>query len=133
MKNKFYAVMAWFTALIMSHGTVVAHAGGLTVETDGEGITIAPGQYPSLKGDLDSTVEEANNVLDRYRVIGNFIIAIIILLLLGLLILHITNFAKAGDNEQDRKKAMSGMLFCGMAIAIIGSLSLVVAFVQNLL
>lgn len=107
--------------------------GGLEVEDGTGGFVISPGTYPSLNGDLDDTVEEANNALSRYKMIGNFIIACLLLALLGVLIIHITKFAGSGSDERTRKQAMSGILMCGIAIALIGSIALITSLVRTLI
>lgn len=106
--------------------------GILDVEEGEGGITIGPGQYPSLNGGLEETIESANEVLSRYQMVERFILAVIVLLLLAVLIISITKFAAAGDDSGARKKAMTGILFCGIAIALIGGLAIIVSLAQNL-
>lgn len=107
--------------------------GGLEVEdgTSG-GLVISPGHYPSLNGDLQDTVDEANAALSRYKMTGNFVIACILLGMLALLILNITKFAGSGSDERTRKQAMNGILFCGISIALIGGLAVITNLARNL-
>lgn len=121
-------VSPMITAYAATEGT-----GGLSVEENENGdITIKPGQYPSLNGDLNETVKEANEVLGRYKMIGNFFLACILLGLMALLILNISKFAGSGSDDRARKQAMSGILFCGISIAIIGGLSIIANFAIGL-
>ena len=54
-------------SLGVNAGTAVTayadESGILDVEEGEGGITIGPGQYPSLNGDLEETIEDANEVL----------------------------------------------------------------------
>lgn len=107
-------------------------SGILDIEDGDDGMTIGPGEYPSLNGDLEDTVKEANGVLERYKNVGNFILAVILLALLAVLIINITSFAASVDDERTRRQAMIKILLCGISISLIGGITIIVSLTQNL-
>jgi len=123
-------------SLGVNAGTAVTayadESGILDVEEGEGGITIGPGQYPSLNGDLEETIEDANEVLSRYQMVERFILAVIVLILLAVLIISITKFAAAGDDASARKQAMMGILISGVSISLIGGIAVIVSLAKNL-
>ena len=106
---------------------------GIVVEGNGNDLVLKPGNFPSLNGNLQDTVHEANQALGRATTVGNFIFAIIMLVLLALLIANITKLAAAGSDEKARKEAITRLLYTLIAIALMGSIGLIAALSTTIL
>lgn len=130
MKKIFSFVSVLFCQLYLGI-TAFATDMGVDGSADGSGFTIKPGKYPSLNGSLSDTANQANEVITRYSSVGKFAVSILLLGLLAMLIYSITIFAKSSSDERARKSAINGILFTGLAIALIGALSIIVAFANN--
>lgn len=103
-----------------------------TAFADGDLIIKIPEGMPSLNGTAGNTVEQFQKTIDAYSGIETFVVSAVLLFLLGALILNITKLAKSRDNEQDRRGAIKGILLTGVAIALIGALSTIVALTHGL-
>jgi len=75
---------------------------------------------------VGSTVTDARAgyglIIDKYKVVGQGIVGICFLISLVSLIFYITKLAAASDNMLLRQKAVNGIVFSGIALAIFGSL-----------
>ena len=78
----------------------------------------------------DATV---TGVISRGKTIVGYILGICLIVSLGFLILNITKFAKSGDNEQERRRAVSGIATTVLGIALLGAASFIYAFAYGLL
>lgn len=88
----------------------------ITIGTDGK-VTFGSG------ADIDT-----GTVLTKGKSIVTLILSACCLVCLAFLILNITKFAKSGDNEMERRRAIGGMLTTGIGVALLGSVTFWYAF-----
>ena len=113
--------------------TAYASADGHTIlEEENGSLVLKPGTFPSLRGSLAETTQEANKAVDRAITVGNFIFAVLLLVLMALLIINIVKLAGAGDDERARKEGITKLMFTLIAIALMGSIGIIVSLSQNL-
>ena len=99
-----------------------------------ENVTLPiPSEMPSINGQLSDVISQLQKGIDVYAGIGKFIIAVVALVLLGALIVNITKFAKSGSNERNRQNAMQALIYTGIAIALLGGISVIVGLTSVLL
>ena len=73
----------------------------------------------------DATV---GGVLDRGKTIVGYIMAVCAITCIAFLILSVVKFAKSGDNEQERRKAMAGIITTIIGIGLLGASSFIFKF-----
>lgn len=66
---------------------------------------------------------DTNKMLKEGKGIVTIILSVCCLVCLAFLIINITKFAKSGDNENERRKAIGGMLTTGIGVALLGSVT----------
>ena len=121
-----------FIAQLLTHPIMtVAHAGDIefNVGDDGE-LTISGGNFPDLSGDADISTS-FNDILGKYKTVAIFIFAACTITAFLLMVFMFTKLAAAGDNEQARRKAIAGILTCGIAVALLGGITIVISFFWN--
>lgn len=121
-----------FMMQLMTHPLMtVAHAGDIefSVGDDGE-LTISGGNFPDLSGDADIGTS-FNEILGKYKTVAVFVFAVCTITAFMLMVLMFTKLAAAGDNEQARKRAIAGILTCGIAVALLGGITIVIGFFWN--
>jgi len=83
----------------------------------------------SLKGSV--TLEEAQSGILSFKNLILFFITMCAATCVMFMALNITKLGQAGDNEAERKKAVAGILYTGLGIAIFGGMDIVLAFLWN--
>jgi hypothetical protein len=73
--------------------------------------------------DMSQFTEGMNKILGNYKALLIGIFGIATLSLVALLIYYITKLGAAGGNPEKRNAALQSMLYCGIAIAVMGSLT----------
>ena len=66
-----------------------------------------------------------NNILERYRVLILGVFGLITMTLIILFIYYFVELGHSGDNPQDRSRAIKNILWCGIATALMGSITVV--------
>lgn len=69
-----------------------------------------------------------NGLMTRYKNIILAFTGILTITCFGAMILQITKLAASGDNEQQRRKAIMGILTTGIGVALLGSATIVIGF-----
>ena len=102
-------------------GIVVAEAAGL------DDINISSDGKVSFSGE-SAGEETPQKMLDRGKEIVKIILSAASLVSLAFLIIFISKFAGSGDNDNARRSAIKGMLTCGIATALLGSVTIIYSF-----
>lgn len=72
-------------------------------------------------------------IYDRYKTVINFIYIVMTLTCLAGLIFSIVKLGSSGGNPQMRQQAIMGILFCGIGVALLGSVGIWFGFAMNIL
>lgn len=129
--NHFLNQLALLVIGFLTHPIVtIAHAGDIQFEVTGDGLTISGGSFPDLSQDADISTA-LNGVLTKYKTVAVFIFAACAITAFLLMIWMFTKLAAAGDNEQARRKAIAGIMTCGIAVALLGGCTVVIGFFWN--
>lgn len=73
------------------------------------------------------------NIYDKYKTVINFLYIIMTLTCLAGLIFSIVKLGSSGGNPQMRQQAIMGILFCGIGVALLGSVGIWFGFAMNIL
>lgn len=84
----------------------------------------------SVDKDADANL---GGLVDKSKVLAQVILGLATVASIVFLIINIAKMSAAGANEANRKKAQTGILWSGIALALFGGLSFVVGFFWNLL
>lgn len=76
----------------------------------------------------DGQDTDFNGLMTRYKNIILAFTGILTITCFGAMILQITKLAASGDNEQQRRKAIMGILTTGIGVALLGSATIVIGF-----
>lgn len=108
----------------------VAEAVDFGFSVDGSGkVQISGGNFPDLSKNGEAGIGGAMaGILDRYKTVGTAIFGFCTVTAFILMVIQFTKLAAAGDNEQARKKAIMGILTCGVAIMLLGGITIVINF-----
>jgi hypothetical protein len=110
-------------------GAITAYADDEDGESTGGGglddITIGTDGKVTFGDEADI---DTGSVLTKGKSIVTLILSACCLVCLAFLILNITKFAKSGDNEMERRRAIGGMLTTGIGVALLGSVTFWYAF-----
>lgn len=118
------AMMIFFQTATM--GVAEALTTGITIDDSGN----VSANFPDLSGGNDVS-GAMNGALDKYKTIAMAIFAFCTVTAFLMMIIQFTKLAAAGDNERERKKAIMGILTCGVAIMLLGGITVVIAFFWN--
>lgn len=125
------AIAAMMTSLATS---VTAYASGIKIDTSGHGITIQPGNMPDMTtsiSTLQSAIDDA--VMPQVRTIGTAVTSICTIICLIAFLISVTKLATSAGNPANRQRALTGILFSGIALALFGGAWIIVAFFWNFL
>ena len=99
-----------------------------SLDSDGS-ITISlPGAEGVASGDPSSAI---SLIFQKYKKIAAGITGICVITAILSLLIQITRLGAAGDNERMRAIALKGIIFSGSALAVFGSLAVVVGIFWN--
>lgn len=121
-----FAPIAQQTGLVNPVGTITAYAAETESGTSGglDDITIGTDGKVTFGGNGVNT----DQMLTKGKGIVTLILSACCLVCLAFLIINIAKFAKSGDNDSERRKAIGGMLTTGIGIALLGSVTFWYAF-----
>lgn len=85
-------------------------------------------------GKANSKEEKINykQALDKYKEIISFFTGILTVTSFAAMIWNFAKLSMAGDNEQERKRAIISILFCGIGVALMGSATIIIGFFWNI-
>lgn len=72
-------------------------------------------------------------IYTKYKTVINFLYIIMTLTCLAGLIIAVMKLGSSGGNPQMRQQAVMGILFCGIGVALLGSVGLWFGFAMNIL
>lgn len=125
-----FAPIAQQTGWVNPVGAITAYA----AETGGDSGTGTSGGLDDITIGTDGKVTFGGNgvntdqMLTKGKGIVTLILSACCLVCLAFLIINIAKFAKSGDNDSERRKAIGGMLTTGIGIALLGSVTFWYAF-----
>ncbi len=105
----------------------------IKIEPSGDGVVIKPGQMPDMtntsgiKSAIDATV------MGNVRDVAMTITAICSIICLVAFLISVTKLAASAGNPIARQRALAGILFSGVALALFGGAWVVVSFFWNFL
>lgn len=121
-------------SMSISSMAIPAHAAGIDISPSGSGITIKPGRMPdmttSISG-LQSAIDEA--VMPQIRAVATAVTSVCTIICLVAFLVSVTKLAASAGNPVARHRALTGILFSGVALALFGGACIVVAFFWNFL
>ena len=82
---------------------------------------------------LKTKKETLNNVLTEVRTVVVFLTGIGSLTVIGCFILNFINLSNSRGNPEARKKAVNGLIVCGIATAGLGSVTLITQLFYNMI
>lgn len=82
--------------------------------------------------DYKTIASYMNDFLDKYKVIVVGVYAIVFLTLVLVLIIKCTKLSTVSGNPMNRKKTVSEIIICLIAIAFLGSIGLISALTYNM-
>lgn len=83
---------------------------------------------PSILGGTPTTEALAQTIATE-KMVGETVLALGTITCIIFLFVYITKLGAAGDNAKARQSAISGIIVSGIALALLGSLTAVLAFV----
>lgn len=117
-KNDLSNAIAAFTAALFS--TITAHAST---------ITIPGGTVKSLGEAPDAS--ELSGFFSGFKTIGTAISGICAITALIFFIINLTKFSTSAGNDMLRSRALKGLLFSGVSLALFGGITVVVGVFWN--
>lgn len=97
---------------------------------------ISQGEDDSISfnvGDVgnESTKKDFNYLLSKYKTLCMIVTSLLTLTAFLGMIVEISKLSMAGDNDKKRKMAISGILFSGIGLALMGSATLIIVLLVN--
>lgn len=121
--------------LLSISSTVPANAAqsGLDISVNGStGITINPGEYPDLNGDLDNVQSEVTEIVtSKAKQVAQTITGICTIICFCAFFYSVTKLSTSASMPLLRRQALVGVLWSGIALALFGGAWIVVAFFWN--
>lgn len=113
----------------ITSSVIIANAHGVDALWDME-ITDT-GEFNPGKANQEDQKTDFNKMLDNYKAIALFIVGIITITAFFSMIIQFVKLAIAGSNEQKRKKASTGIMVCGIGLALMGATGLIIGVLWN--
>lgn len=136
MKHILYSGLIFLVMLFLCLGISVQaiDTSNMNITFDGEGELIVD-NISSVDEHTDTAEQQNKEMENRYNkyitVIG-FVTAIATITMLGVFIKHVVHFASLGaEHWIVRRNAMIGLLWSGIAFALLGSATLILGLVYN--
>jgi len=79
------------------------------------------------------TSQGMKDFVQTYNVAATALLAVSTLSVIMMIIFNIVKMAKSADNAKERQEAISGLVICLIAFAVLGSIDVVYAIVVNLM
>lgn len=79
----------------------------------------------------ESTKKDFNYLLSKYKILCMIVTSLLTLTAFLGMIIEISKLSMAGDNDKKRKIAISGIMFSGIGLALMGSATLIIGLLVN--
>lgn len=79
----------------------------------------------------ESTKKDFNYLLSKYKILCMIVTSLLTLTAFLGMIIEISKLSMAGDNDKKRKMAISGIMFSGIGLALMGSATLIIGLLVN--
>ena len=83
-------------------------------------------------GDTGGEELDFGGIMDKYRNVLYVIAGIIVATVFFMLFFNLYRLSTAGSNDRKRHDAISGILFCGIAVALLGGFGVVISIAFGL-
>ena len=142
MTKRIFSMLAIFMIIALTCMPITVSAANAANKTDTFGsddISVTYGQDGTLKlGDAyggDNATQESvwNKIFTQYKGIIMGVTGIGTLTMVILFIFNFMQLGKSATNPQERQKALTGLLWTGLAAAGLGGVTIFVGLAQNLL
>ncbi len=121
-------VVAMVLALALSmFGSINAHAGifedgYLNISNDG-----------SVQAESDSTEKTFGTIMEKYKNVITFVSGIATVTMVAIFILNFMKLGSTATNPTERQKVLTGLIWSGIAAALLGSVTLIVGVFYGML
>jgi len=121
------------TAVVTAYGSSSGSgAGVIDITGDGSGIKIKPGEAPDMThvGNLDDI---GNKVISKSQMVAKTVTSVCTIICFVAFLFSVTRLATSGSHPIQRRGAVIGILWSGVALALFGGGWVVVNFFWNFL
>lgn len=136
MKSIFKKMVPLMLAFVMCIVSVAipAHAAGtINISGGANGITITPGAAPDMTDVSNAYDTVGDTVISKGKTVAQTITAVCTIICFVALFISITKLSTSGSHPMQRRMAIMGILWSGVAITLFGGGWVVVSFFWNFL
>lgn len=128
-------LLGFMTALMLmlSGVAVVQTSAPVVAEAWNEEDIIVEGGEVSIDGQSTDSKDAFNTILTKYRRIITLASGLATITLVAVFIFLITKLGTTGDNPSARSKVIAGLIVSGIAVALLGSVTLIVGLFYGFL
>lgn len=137
MKSKIMTMLA--AILLISIMAIPSYAAGsssggiINITPSSSGISISPGTAPDMTGAMGSIDDVGNTVITKTQAVAKTVAAICTIICFIAFLISITKLATSGSHPMQRRAAIIGILWSGVALTLFGGGWVVVSFFWNFL
>lgn len=132
-------IMALFAAiLLISIMAIPSYAAGdddgiINITPSGNGISISPGTAPDMTNAIDSIGNVGDTVISKTQAVAKVVTAICTIICFVAFLISVTGLATSGSHPIQRRGAIIGILWSGVALTLFGGGWVLVSFFWNFL
>lgn len=108
-------------------------SGIISITGGSHGITIKPGSAPDMTNVGDAYTTVGNTVISKGKVVAQTITAVCTIICFVALFISITKLSTSGSHPMQRRAAIIGILWSGIALTLFGGGWIIVSFFWNFL
>lgn len=131
--KKMVPLMLALMLCVTSVATPAFAAGTINISGGANGITITPGTAPDMTDVSSAYNKVGNTVISKGKTVAQTITAVCTIICFIALFISITKLATSGSHPMQRRTAIIGILWSGVALALFGGGWVVVSFFWNFL
>lgn len=135
MRKVFPRIASMVLALMLCFCSafVVPSQASISISGGGGGITIKPGPAPNMTDVGDAFDKVSDKLVDKGQQTAKTITAVCCIICFVVFFISVTKLATSGSHPMQRRAAILGILWSGVAIALFGGSWIVVSFFWNFL
>lgn len=122
-----------YCAIVMPAYAADNNSFDIQVSGNHQGITINPGKYPNLSNTADLKQISDDLIIPKGKKIAQTITSICTIICFVTFLVSVTKMATSGSHPIQRRSALIGILWSGVALALFGGAWVVVSFFWNFL
>lgn len=131
----FYIIMSSFTLRIYAEdSTENSDDVNMSVNFNEEESDVVDISYKvdDFEGEKNKVAKDFGGAIEKYKIFVVGIFGLLSIIMVGVFIVHLMNIANNAINPMKRTQALSGLLWSGIAFAILGSITLVTGLLWNI-